>query len=160
MSKFKPTHRYWDSCAFIAFLRREDDRVAQCRAILNAADNGKTQIITSAFTLSEVLWISPKKKYDESSKQKVRQLFERSSIHIIDFTRFVAEEARELKWKYPDIHIEDANHLATVISSTVTLFETYDRVLLEYDNKFKNSLQQKIRILRPSFTEPKPDLPY
>ncbi|MCY4205305.1 MAG: hypothetical protein OXE92_06225 [Bacteroidetes bacterium] len=93
----KPTLRYWDSCVFLAYLKEEPERTVQCDAILKAAQDGKTVIITSAVTSFEVLWLDGNQRYDESSKQKIRDLFEYSFIKIADLTRSVADRARELK---------------------------------------------------------------
>ncbi|MXW15167.1 MAG: PIN domain-containing protein [Rhodothermaceae bacterium] len=159
MRKSKPTLRYWDSCVFLAYLKEEPERVVQCDAILKAAQESKTLIITSSVTLFEVLWLDKDQRYDENSKQKIRDLFEYSFIKIADLTRFVADQARELKWEYHDIQIKDAGHLATVIESDVSRFETYDRKLIEYDKKFKNKLGQEIRIVEPFITT-EPGLPF
>lgn len=152
MSRSKPTVRYWDSCVSLAYLKEEPERIVQCDAILEAAQRGKTIIITSSVTSFEVLWLDEHHRYDENSKQKIRDLFEYSFIKIADLTRSVADRARELKWEYRDIQIKDAGHLATVIESKVSLFETYDRKLLEYDKKFNNRLGQEIRIVKPFIT--------
>ncbi len=152
MSEPKPTLRYWDSCVFLAYLKEEPERVTQCDAILKAAQKNQTMIVTSSVTSFEVLWLDKDQRYDENSKQKIRDLFEYSFIKVADLTRYVADQARELKWEYHDIQIKDAGHLATVIVSEVCRFETYDRKLMEYDKKFKNRLGQKIRIVEPFIT--------
>jgi len=95
----KPDHilRYWNSCVFIGYLKDEYDRAEQCSLILTRASEGKTTIFTSAITLAEVLWLAPQDVYQEESKQKIRDLFDYFYIQTIDYTRFVAERARELK---------------------------------------------------------------
>ncbi len=152
------TLRYWDSCAFLAYLKEEPERIIQCHAILRAAQENKTIIVTSSITLFEVLWLDEDQRYDENSKQKIRDLFQYSFIKIADLTRSVADRARELKWEYHNIQIKDAGHLATVIESNVSRFETYDRKLMEYDRKFKNKLGQEVKIVEPFITtEPELD---
>jgi len=159
MSSSGLTLRYWDSCVFLAYLKEEPERIIQCDAILKAAQNGKTVIITSSVTSFEVLWMDGNQRYDENSKQKIRDLFEYSFIRIADLTRSVADRARELKWEYHDIQIKDAGHLATVIESDVSLFETYDQKLMEYDKKFRNRRNHEIRIVEPFITV-EPELPF
>jgi len=78
--------RYWDSYVFIAYLKEEYDRAEQCSSILARASEGKTTIITSAMTLSEILWLEPQTVKLEESKQKIRDLFEYSCIKTIDYT--------------------------------------------------------------------------
>ncbi len=150
MRRPRPVLRYWDSCVFLAYLKKERERVDQCQAILNEAQSGRTKIITSAATLFEVLFLDPHQKYNEESQRKIRDLFNFSFIHIINLTRYVSEEAQNLKWKHRNIDIKDAGHLATVIDSEISLLETYDNTLIKYDREFENQINQKIKIAEPS----------
>lgn len=40
--------RYWDSNAFLGWLAEEAEKVEECRAVIRAAEEGKTIIVTSA----------------------------------------------------------------------------------------------------------------
>ena len=141
--------RYWGSCVFLSYLNDEYDRRSHCLPIIKAAESQKARIITSAFTLTEVFWIREKASLDSETKKKIKDFFDYSFISISDFTRGIAEYARELTWDYENIDHWDAVHLATVINSDLVLFETYDKALLSYDSKFKNQKGQKIKILEP-----------
>ena len=49
--------RYWDSDCFLAWLQSEEGKADACREVLEAADEGKILLITSALTLAEVLYL-------------------------------------------------------------------------------------------------------
>ena len=63
------------------------------------------------------------------AKKKPKDFFDCSFISISDFTRGIAEYARELTWDYENVSNWDAVHFATVISSDLVLFETYSKQL-------------------------------
>ncbi|MCY4171697.1 MAG: PIN domain-containing protein [Bacteroidetes bacterium] len=149
MSTHNPKLRYWDTSVFLGYLKGKHDQRDQCDIILAKANSGETTIVTSAITLAEVVWYDPQRIFEEKSKQNIRDIFDYPYIQALDYTRFVAERARELKWKYRDLEIKDAGHLSTVIESEISLFESYDLSLLEYDKVFHNKLGQEIRILEP-----------
>jgi len=53
------TRRYWDACTFLGWLKGEDDKIAECRSVIEEAVSRKLQIVTSALTLAEVLLVGP-----------------------------------------------------------------------------------------------------
>ena len=49
--------RYWDANVFLGWLKDEADKVDYCRPVIEAANAGKIKIVTSALTITEVLWM-------------------------------------------------------------------------------------------------------
>lgn len=47
--------RYWDSCAFLGWLNNEQGKAEKCEGVLDAAESGSIEIVTSALTLTEVI---------------------------------------------------------------------------------------------------------
>src|SRR3972149_8594039 len=47
--------RYWDSNAFLGWLNNEKGKAEKCEGVLNAAEEGKVEIVTSAWTLTEAI---------------------------------------------------------------------------------------------------------
>ena len=47
--------RYWDSNVFLGWLNDEKDKAPECEGVLDAAEEGKVEIVTSALTLTEVI---------------------------------------------------------------------------------------------------------
>lgn len=124
------TKRYWDSDAFIGWLAREDDKVSECRAVIRAAEEGKTMLITSALTLAEVLWLRGKPPIPAEDAETVQRFFEHDYIAVVDVDRAMAEEARKLVWGH-GIAPKDAIHVATAIDIEVDRMETFDRDLIK-----------------------------
>lgn len=47
--------RYWDSDAFLGWLKAEPDKIDECRGVIRAAENGDLRLVTSSLTLTEVI---------------------------------------------------------------------------------------------------------
>lgn len=122
--------RYWDSDAFIGWLAEESDKVAECRAVIRAAEEGKTIIVTSALTIAEVLWLRGHPRISADAAEKVERFFDHEYIVVNDLDRHLAEEARKLVWSH-NIRPKDAIHVATAIDATVDRMETFDGDLIK-----------------------------
>ena len=94
---------YWDSCAWIAQIWDErivlpdgtmENRGALCRAVIDSAQNGGTEILTSALTLVEVSKIPPTGGF--ATADKVKDFFENDYIIIVRLDRELGEAGREL----------------------------------------------------------------
>lgn len=130
------TRRYWDSNCFIGWLRNEDDKAEYCNIILESAKKGETEIITSAFTITEVLHLKGEPPLNEEDKKKVEALFEFSFIKILTVTRHVAEKARDVVWHH-GVLPKDAIHVASAILSDSDTLETFDNGLLGKNGTIK-----------------------
>lgn len=153
MSANGGTSRYWDSCVFLGYLKKEFNRAEQCLPIIRAAESDETNIITSALTLAEVLWTGDRESINRSARASIKEFFDYSFIAVADLTRPIAENARELTWDYEEIGRFDAVHLATAMSLNTELMETYDKTLLEFDSRFRNSKDRLIRIREPNIRQ-------
>lgn len=129
--------RYWDSDAFIGLLAEESDKVEECRAVIRAAEEGKTLLITSALTLAEVLWLRGKPRIPPEDAETVQRFFEHEYIAVIDVDRTLAEEARKLVWSH-GIAPKDAIHVATAIDAEVDRMETFDKELIKKSGQVGN----------------------
>jgi predicted nucleic acid-binding protein len=92
--------RYWDSNVFLGWFNGESEKVVQCEGILDAAEAGKLEIVTSAWTLTEVIKKKGEKPIPRSSEQLIRDFFEQPYIIIREVDRLVAERARDLIWSH------------------------------------------------------------
>lgn len=145
--------RYWDSNAFLGWLNDEKDKAAQCEAVLDAAEEGRLEIVTSALTLTEVIRKKGQKPIPRESEQKIRDFFEQPWIIVREVDRFVAERARDLIWTH-GLKGPDAIHLATALRLGLTVMDTYDEKLVALDGKLGNP---PLRIGSPSIPHT-PDL--
>jgi predicted nucleic acid-binding protein len=143
--------RYWDSDCFLAWLQNEAGKADACREILEAADEGKILLVTSALTLAEVLYLRGRRPISKSRKEIVVDFFRNDYIAVRNVTRQVAELARELVWDQ-SIKPKDAVHVATVLEARLSLLNAFDESLLK---KSPIAGSPQLVIAKPSVREPK-----
>ena len=124
------TRRYWDSCAFLGWLKGEEDKEAECASVLEEAVSGKLEIVTSTLTLAEVLWLSKPKRIPKEDREKVRQAFESPWLVLWEVDRRIAERAQDVVWDH-DVEPKDAIHVATALAADVEQLDTFDGPLLK-----------------------------
>lgn len=120
---------YWDSNAFLGYLKEESDKVETCGHVLQAAENGLLVIVTSAFTLAEVIYLKGSTKLPTEQRAKVDAFFKAEFISVRNVTRTTAELASDLVWDH-NIRPKDAIHVATACLYKVPVLHTYDDKLL------------------------------
>lgn len=126
---------YWDSCAFLAWLNAEPENVAACTDTLNQAKNGDFITVTSALTITEVLWLRKGPKLSEEKGKKLNKFFRRAFLRIANVDRKIAESAQKQVWNN-GIKPKDAIHVATALARNCSILETFDKGLLRKNNKF------------------------
>lgn len=104
---------YWDSSVFLALLNDEPNRSENVAQILEEAEAGDVFIITSSFTLVEVIKLKGSKPIQIADQRKVTEFFEKDYFRFVDATRKITEAARNLIWKVPGLWPKDAVHLAS-----------------------------------------------
>lgn len=138
--------RYWDSCAFLGWLKGEEDKRAECQSVLEEAVSGKIEIVTSTLTLAEVLWVKkppPAQKIAKEDRGKVRAVFESEWLVLYELDRRIAERAQDVVWDH-DVQPKDAVHVATALSAEVDQLETFDGGLLDRSGQIEG-----LKISRP-----------
>ena len=143
--------RYWDSDCFLAWLQSEAGKADACREVLEAADDGKILLVTSALTLAEVLYLKGARPISKARKDIVVDFFKNDYIAVRNVTRHVAEVARELVWDQ-GIRPKDAVHVATALEARLSLMNTFDQNLVK---KSPISGNPQLVIAKPSVREPK-----
>jgi len=121
--------RYWDSCAFLAWLQNEPDRSDACNDTLEEAKQGAFIIVTSALTLTETLWMRGGPKLGEDKAKLLNAFFRKSFIRVVNVDRSIAETAQKLVWS-DDIKPKDAIHVATALRYKCPMLETFDEPLI------------------------------
>lgn len=117
--------RYWDSCAFLGWLRDEQDKVSHCRPAIAEARAGRLAIVTSALTIAEVLWLTGKDPIPKSDRESVRRFFEHEWIVVYEVDRKIAEAAQDVVWDFK-VKPKDAIHVATALDAEVEQLDTFD----------------------------------
>lgn len=123
-------HRYWDANVFLAWLKEEPDKLAQCEAGIRDAEAGKLVIVTSALTLAETLYlIRGEIPVASETRDKVRGFFRNEYILLHELDRGIAELAQDVVWDH-EIAAKDAVHVATALTVSERLalaqLDTYD----------------------------------
>jgi hypothetical protein len=147
-----PERHYWDSTVFLAWLRPEPHRVEDCRTILDSAEHGKVQIVTSVLTLTEVIKLKGHPSLPREQERMIRDFFKRTYIVARGLDSFTATEARELIWKH-GVQPKDSIHLATAVRARLRIFETHDDELLKLTGRIPVPGGTPLTIRLPHYTE-------
>jgi len=121
---------YWDSDAFLAWLESEPGKAELSQGTLERAKAGEVLIITSALTLTEVLWRKGGPKLPAAKAETLRKFFRHSYIRIVNLSRAIAEQAQDVVWNH-SIKPKDAVHVATALFMKAPILETFDEDLLK-----------------------------
>lgn len=137
---------YWDSNAFLGYLKEETEKVDACGNVLQAAENGQLVVVTSALTLAEVIYLKGSPKLPQEQRTKVDAFFKAEYISVRNVTRATTELARDLVWDN-NIRPKDAIHVATACLYKVPVLHTYDDKLLASDGL--TIAGHRLKIIRP-----------
>jgi len=125
--------RYFDSCIFIYIITNNPQFEPMCSAAVNAAEQGQFKLATSVLTMIEVIKDGSGPRTPSPDVQKrIADFFEHDYVLMVQATRSIMTQARELCWKYGSINLKgnDAVHLASAIYAGCTKLYTYDTTLL------------------------------
>ena len=144
-------YRYWDSCCFLGWLKEEADKIKECEAGIRLAERGQLTIVTSAFTIVEVLRLKGKEPIPQGDAEKVRAFFQKPYIALYDVDRTIAEAAQDVVWNH-GVKPKDAVHVATALNLkrdvVIEQFDTFDGQLIALSGTLGN----------PPLTVGRPDL--
>jgi predicted nucleic acid-binding protein len=128
------SRRYWESSIFVALVKGERGRVDEPSKILADAAKGEVEIVTSAWTLAEVVKRPQEPLLSEDVERKIIDFFENEYIVVINLDRKVAEQARSISRQH-GVKPKDAVHVATATVGKVEMLETWDDGLTRLDGK-------------------------
>lgn len=123
---------YWDSTAFICFLKRtEGERRRACEDVLYHARDGNVQLFTSTFTLAEVIrphildgvgtrLISPEEIAE------IQGMFQWPWIKKVDLDQRVARKAVDIERDY-GLGTADSIHAASAIIARADVLQHWER---------------------------------
>ena len=137
--------RYWDANMFLGWLKAETEKVDACRGVVQKAEAGEVKILTSAFTLTEVIWLKGHPRLPKEREQMIREFFEQPYIRLANVDRATAEEARGIVWGY-NVRPADCIHLATAVRQKADVMDTFDQGLIDLSGKLGQPL---LRIAKP-----------
>jgi predicted nucleic acid-binding protein len=140
--------RYWDACTFLGWFNEEKEKVEKCMGVVKLAESGELILVTSALTLTEVVWLKGYPKLSEESEKTIKGFFEQDFIAVRTVDRIIADEARQLVWKH-NVKPKDSIHIATALQLGISIFDTFDDELMELSGKLGNP---KLRIGHPDIS--------
>jgi predicted nucleic acid-binding protein len=154
---------YWDSCVWIALIMQEAGRYPKVLGVLERAQAGELQIVTSTFTIAEVV----KRKCDgalvgmpEDEDDPFTELLKQDFVILVNADWDAATRARGLYREFCDQGLkkpQDALHLATAVIENVDEMHTFDGDdLLKLTGKVKRADGMTLTICEPPEPAPKP----
>ncbi len=139
--------RYWDSTCFIAWFSKEEDRVDDCQSVIQAALDGKVQIVTSALTLAEVVQRPTDHPLPSGLEETINGFFENEFVIVRNVDRYIGAFARHLLWSYQHLKYKDAIHVATAIQTPdLHCLDSFDDDMLKLNDKLGSPV---LRICTP-----------
>lgn len=126
-----PVKIYWDSCAWIALINGESDRLPDVRAVYGLARRGLVEIWSSTIAIVEANRLQSEmtmaKPIPPESILKIDDLLFQPFVHLINLDQTVAKRARKLMRETTGLRKgADAIHLASAVIWNVPVFHTYD----------------------------------
>lgn len=140
---------YWDSNCFISYLCGDEPGSLACRGVVDIVEQGKAEIVTSAFTMVEVVKYKVRgensthvKELGRERRQELESCFSpENHVRIVNVDIFTANMAREAVWDH-GIQPKDAIHVGSAMQFKRTgmrdtdelVFQTFDKSLISHAN--------------------------
>ena len=118
---------YFDSMLFVYILEANPEFGVRVREILAGAAKRRDTLLTSVFTIGEVL-IGAYKKGDSEAVARIKEMLRPPTVELIPFTAETVERYAQIRAK-TRVDSPDAIHLASAAGAGVDLFLTNDRAL-------------------------------
>jgi predicted nucleic acid-binding protein len=127
MRKKKPIVYYWDSCCFIDLLSRTLGRIEDLETIRDAAEKGQARLVTSSFTLAEVIKTcgEGQPELSKDDEELITDLFTEPYVKVRAVDVEVARIAREVH-RIGNTKPADSVHIATALLMKAHELHTYD----------------------------------
>ncbi len=88
---------YWDTCVFLAYIRKEDHRPGEIEEIeskIKQFQEGTLYLFTSTITITEIFEAA---RLDEQERKIFSGIFKRTNFQFIDANRNICELASEIR---------------------------------------------------------------
>jgi predicted nucleic acid-binding protein len=153
---------YWDACVWIGLINQEADKFAKIKGVLDRARAGELQIVTSTFTIAEVVKrkCGPEKVgVGEDEDDPFTELLKQDFVILVNADWDACTRARGLYREFCDQGLkkpQDALHLATAVVENVDEMHTFDGDdLLKLAGKVKRADGMTLTICHPPDPSPK-----
>lgn len=119
---------YVDSPAIIYSIEKHPVYALAMLSLWSAADRGQLCVVTSEFTLAEVL-VRPLREGDPGLAAEYRELLGGTTVATVPVSRAVLEQAAALRAAHSTLRTPDAIHAATGLTLGCSAFVTNDKAL-------------------------------
>lgn len=116
--------------------------------MMRAARLRALEIVTSAFTITEVLHPKNGPRLAPELRAQIKRFFHHSGILLVNVDRRLAENAQEYYWDH-NVAPKDAIHVASAVEGGCTVLETYDGGLIKLDGKIPGPGGEPLTIRQP-----------
>lgn len=148
---------YWDANAFIGLLKREPQLVQGCQSVIQAAEEGKVLIATSALTIAEVIRGKGLPPMTASKRAVIDNLLHNPWIDIYDLDRELASRARDIIWSLDGrgrnkggLSSTDAIHVVTALEAKASALHTNDAGIARFSGLSEIGT---LKVSRPMWAE-------
>ena len=156
---------YWDSNVWISQIQNEtsvrlkdgtvENRVLLGRPIIQNAERGQAEIVTSTLSLVEVIKPSRQDSAGLDTNRKIEAFFENDYIVLVQLNREVVTKARELMQSgHAGLKPPDALHIASAIIANADEMHAFDGSVLDLNGKLERADGKKLIICKPSLGGP------
>lgn len=143
---------YLDSAFYLDYLQGDMPYHGALKAILDAWKIGGVEVVTSALTLAEVLYVKRSTGFTMAvgrhRELDIIDLFHQYGprrLRLVEVDRTIGELARHKFWD-SGIHPKDAIHVASALRARVPVFFTNDRGLLSFSGRLGGQPTLQIEI--------------
>lgn len=156
---------YWDSNVWISQIQNEtsvrlkdgtvENRVLLGRPIIENAERGQAEIVTSTLSLVEVIKPSRQDSTGLDNNRKIEAFFENDYILLVHLNIEVVTKARELmQARHAGLKPPDALHIASAIIANADEMHAFDGNVLDLNGKLERADGKKLIICKPSMGGP------
>lgn len=118
---------FWDTMLFIYWFEDHPKYAGRVRSIFERMEQRQDTLVTSAFTIGEVL-VAPCRKGDQHVVERIRSMFRPPFVRILPFTSETAVRYARIRAELK-VSPADSIQLACAAEAGVDLFLTNDRAL-------------------------------
>lgn len=162
-----PSVAYLDSCFYLDYLKGDTPYHGALAAIIDAWKAGELEVVTSALTISEVLWVKcdddgARMMIDRTREPEILDLFAPYAprkLILVELDRAIGEASRQLVWD-KNIKPKDAIHVASALAGNAEVLFTFDKPLSRHSGTLGGTPTLRLLppawVMRPALPEAEP----
>ena len=133
---------YFDASVYLAFLNSEPDRADAVASLLDDAQHGSIEVITSTVSLAEVVYLRSRASdlSPEETDERIDGLLRNEAVTtLVQLSSEIGVLARRFarvpQPRQSHLRVRDAIHLATAVVANVEFFCSYDSDFVPFQSQ-------------------------